>query len=36
VDVIVSGDRDLLEAEIERPPVERPAEFVSRLALPPQ
>jgi predicted nucleic acid-binding protein len=31
VDAIVSGDRDLLEAAIERPPVERPAEFVSRL-----
>lgn len=32
VDVIVSGDRHLIEAGIERPPVQRPAEFVGQLS----
>ncbi|MDO8213873.1 putative toxin-antitoxin system toxin component, PIN family [Conexibacter sp. CPCC 206217] len=32
VDAIVSGDRDLAEAGIESPPVQRPAEFVARLS----
>lgn len=31
VDAIVSGDRDLIEAGIEHPPVQRPAEFVTEL-----
>ncbi|MBB4665057.1 hypothetical protein [Conexibacter arvalis] len=32
VDAIVSGDRDLVEAGIERPPVQRPADFIGLLS----